>query len=68
MAGVTTAISSAGMGVWVTILLGTVAGVLAYIAALYGLWRAAGSPDAGEALLSRKFRIVLGRAAARVRE
>lgn len=52
---VTTSIGAASYGPAVTIILATVAGCVTYIIMVYGLWRAASSPDAGEALLTRKF-------------
>ncbi len=65
LVGVTTAISAMAIGAWVTIVLGMIAGGLTYVVVLYGLWRVAGSPDAGEALLIRKAWILLGRCTAR---
>jgi O-antigen/teichoic acid export membrane protein len=61
MAAVIAALAAQAYGTWPTIVLGGAAGCTAYLLVGYALWRAAASPDAGEALLLRKFAMLIGR-------
>jgi hypothetical protein len=68
MGAVTATLSAADLGAWMTIVLATLLGGLTYAAVLYGLWRAAASPQAaGEAVLARRFWTLLARNAGRLR-
>lgn len=64
---VTTSIGAASYGPWLSIVMAAAAGSVTYIIVVYGLWRAASSPDAGEALLTRKFWKLIGRSVTRRR-
>lgn len=68
MGAVTTAVSATDLGAWTTLATATLLGGLCYVTVLYGLWRAAGSPVSGEALLAQKSARLLGRGLARLRK
>jgi hypothetical protein len=55
MAVVIAFIANMTRGSWMTIGLAIVAGGVTYAGTVYALWRAASSPESGEALLVRKF-------------
>ena len=67
MAFVTASIASISCGPMLKIAIAIVAGALIYPVSLYGLWRAASSPESGEALIVRKASVVLARALKRFR-
>lgn len=67
LGAVTSAINSATLGAWATLVSATLLGTVVYVVALYGLWRIASPDNAGEALLARKVLLLFGRAVARLR-